>query len=52
MLKTFIKEQNRCHGCFFEELKAICVEKMHQSLTEIDKNTKKNQILEFYGVFV
>ena len=41
MLKTFSKEQIRCLGCFFEEIKAIGVEKMHQVLTKIDKNTKK-----------
>ena len=46
MLKTFSKEQIRCRGCFFEEIKAIGVEKKHQILTEIDKNTKKNQILK------
>ena len=40
MLKTFSKEQIRCHGCFFEEIKGIGVEKMHQILIEIDKNTK------------
>ena len=39
-LKTFNKEQIRCRGCFFEEIKALGVEKMHQILTEIDKNTK------------
>ena len=41
MLKTFKKEQISCRGCFFEEIKAIGVEKMHQILTEIDKNTTK-----------
>ena len=41
MLKTFSKEPIRCRGCFFEEIKAIGVEKMHQILTEIDKNTQK-----------
>ena len=40
--RTFSKEQMRCRGCFFEEIKAIGVEKMHQILTEIDKNTKKS----------
>ena len=42
MLKTFSKEQIRCRDCFFEEIKAIGVEKMHQRLTEIDKIQKKN----------
>ena len=37
MLKTFLKEQNNCRGGFFEETTAICVEKMHQTQTEIDK---------------
>ena len=41
MLKTFSKEQTCCRGCFFEEIKAIVVEKLNQLLTEIDKNTKK-----------
>ena len=27
MLQTFSKEQYRCRGCFFEEIKAIGVEK-------------------------
>ena len=36
------KEKIRCPGGFLEEMKAICVEKMHQSWTEIDKNTKKS----------
>ena len=40
-LKTFSKEQIRCRCCFVEEIKAIGVEKIHQILTEIDKNTKK-----------
>ena len=42
MLKTFSKEQIRFRGCFFEEIKAIGVEKMHQILAEIDKNTKNS----------
>ena len=37
MSKTLKKEQISCHGGFFEDIKAICVEKMHQSWTEIDK---------------
>ena len=50
MLKTFKKEQIRCRGCFFEEIKAIGVEKMHQILTETDKN-KKIQILKILCSF-
>ena len=52
MLKTFSKEQIQCRGCFFEEIKAIGVEKMHQVQTEIDKNTKKNQIFENFMQFL
>ena len=37
MLKTFKKEQTNCREGFFAEIKAICVEKMHQIWTEIDK---------------
>ena len=47
MLKIVSKEQIRCHGCFFEEIKATGVEKMHQILTEIDKNTKKSNFENF-----
>ena len=46
MLKTFKKEQISCRGGFFQEIKAIGVGKKHQIQTEIDKNTKKNQILK------
>ena len=55
MLTTFSKEQIHCCGCLFDEIKAIGVEKLHQTQTEIDKNTKKNQILKLiytYAVFV
>ena len=52
MLKTFEKEQNSCRGGFFEEIKAIVVEKMHQIQTEIDKNTRKNQIFENFMQFL
>ena len=52
MLKTFKKEQVSCRGGFFEEIKAIGVEKMHQIQTEINKNTKKNEFWKFYAVFV
>ena len=41
MSKRLNKEEIRCRGCFFEEIKPIGLEKMHQILTEIDKNTKK-----------
>ena len=50
-LKTFSKEQISCRGGFFEEIKAIGVEKMHQIQTEIDKNTKKNQVLKILCSF-
>ena len=43
--KTSNKEEIRCPGGFLEEIKAIGVEKMHQILTEIDKNTNKIKIL-------
>ena len=51
-LKTFSREQYRCRGCFFEEIKTIGVEKMHEILTEIDKNTKKFKFSKFYAIFV
>ena len=41
MSKTLNKEKIRCPGGFLEEMKAICVEKMHQIWTEIEKKTKK-----------
>ena len=47
MLKTFSKEQIRCRICFFEEKKGIGVEKTHQFLTEIDKNTKNSNFENF-----
>ena len=37
MSKTLNKETTRCTAGFLEEIKAICVEKMHQIWTEIDK---------------
>ena len=37
MSKTLNKEKNRCPRSFLEKIKAICVEKMHQIWTEIDK---------------
>ena len=37
MSKTKNKEKIGCPGGFLEEMKTICVEKMHQSWTEIDK---------------
>ena len=42
MFKTFKKEQISCRGGFFEEIKAIGVEKMHQIQTEIDKKKTKS----------
>ena len=53
MLKTFKKEQISCRGGFFEEIKAIGVEKIDQIQIEID-NTRKFKILKtlcIYGVF-
>ena len=52
MLKTFEKEPISCRGGFFEEIKAIGNEKLHQILTEIDKNTKKFRFRKFYAGFV
>ena len=51
MLKTFKNEKISCRGGVFEEIKAIGVEKMQQIQTEIDKNTKKNQILKYLCSF-
>ena len=51
VLKTFSKEQICCRDCFFEEIKAIGVGKMHPIFTEIDKNTKKFQNLKTLGSF-
>ena len=51
MFKTYCKEQIRCLGCFFEKIKAIGVEKLHQILREIDKNIKKIQILKSFCSF-
>ena len=47
MLKTFKKEQISCRGGFFEEIKAIGVQNMHQILIEIDKNTKNSNFENF-----
>ena len=44
--KTFKKEQINCRGGFFKEIKAIGV-KMHQTQTEIYKNTKKTNFETF-----
>ena len=46
-LKTFKKEQSSCRGGFFEEIKAIGVEKMHQIQTKIDKIPKKSNFENF-----
>ena len=37
MSKTKNKEKIRCPGGFLEDMKATCVEKMHQIWTAIDK---------------
>ena len=50
MLTTFRMEQIRCRACFFEEIKAMGVKKMHQVWTEIDK-TKKFKF-EFFMQFL
>ena len=52
MSKTLNKEKLRCPGGFFEEIKAIGVEKMHQIQTEIDKKKQKNQIFENFLQFL
>ena len=44
MAKTSKKEHIGCCGGFFEEIKAIGVEKMHQIQTENEKNTKKSKL--------
>ena len=41
MSKTLNKEKGGFPGGFFEEIKAICVEKMHQMWLEFDKKRKK-----------
>ena len=41
MLNTLSKETIRCRDCFFEEIKAIGFEKMHQIQTETDKKKQK-----------
>ena len=46
MSKTLNKERIRCPGGFFEEIKAIGVEKMYQSQTESGKITKKVKFLK------
>ena len=42
MSKTLNKETIRCPEGFLEEIKAICVEKMHQIWTEIDKKLENS----------
>ena len=44
LFKTFKKEHNSCCGGFFEEIKAIGAEKMHQILTEIDNKTRTSKV--------
>ena len=51
MSKTLNKERISCRGDFFEEIKAIGVEKMHQIQTEIDKNTKEVKFLKILCSF-
>ena len=52
MLKTFSRKQYRCRGCFFEDIKAIGVEKIHQILIEIDKNTQKKSKFKTFLQFL
>ena len=52
MSKTLNKEKNRCPGGFLEEIKAICVEKMHQIWIEIDKRLENSDFWKFYAIFV
>ena len=52
MSKTLNKEKIRCPGGFLEEIKAICVEKMHQIWTEIDKILENSDFLHFYAIFM
>ena len=52
MSKTLNKEKNRCPRSFLEKIKAICVEKMHQIWTEIDKILENSDFWNFYGIFV
>ena len=51
MSKTLNKEKIRCRGGFFEEIKAIGVEKMQKIQTETDKSTKKVKFLEILCSF-
>ena len=51
MLKTIKKQQISCRGGFFEEIKAISVEKMHQIKTKNDKNTKNNKFSKILSSF-
>ena len=52
MSKTLNKGKIRCPGDFLEEIKAICVEKMHQIWTEIDKILENSDFWNFYAIFV
>ena len=52
MSKTLNKEEIRCPRGFLEEIKAICVEKMHQIWTEIDKKLEISDFLNFYVIFM
>ena len=52
MWKTLNQENMHCSGGFLEEIKTLCVEKMHQIRTEIDKLQKKNQFFENFMHFL
>ena len=50
-MKTFNKERICCPRGFFEEINAICFEKMPQIQSEIDKHSKKFKFLKFPCTF-
>ena len=52
MSKTLNKEKIRCPRGFLEEIKAICVEKMHQFWTETDKILENSDFRNFYAILV
>ena len=52
MSKTKNKGMIRCPGDFLDEMKAICVEKMHQIWTVIDKLLENSDFRKFYPIFV
>ena len=49
--KTFNKEQIGCRGDFFQEIKAIGVEKMHQFRPKLTKIQKKSIFLKKFMQF-